>query len=275
MSFRHSFVRPAIALMALLAAGWAMAQDTPPPPATQETAPASPAEPSPADTSATEAGAATAGAAASPEAAAPAAEMLPPGTVVVGDAKAGEAKAAVCAACHGADGNSAVAMYPKLAGQNEAYIARQLALFKSQQRQNAIMVGFAMPLSTQDMHDLGAFYAGKSALPGVADDATLQRGQALYRGGDAAIGVPACMACHGPDGRGMAGAGYPQLAGQWTDYVAAKLTEWKDGVTWGSDANAKIMPAIAHQLSKEDIDAVSSYVEGLHTAGAGTATASK
>ena len=73
----------------------------------------------------------------------------------------------------------------------------------------------------------------------------------------------------------MAGAGYPQLAGQWTDYVAAKLTEWKDGVSWGNDANAKIMPAIAHQLSKEDIDAVSSYVEGLHTAGAGTATASK
>ena len=271
MSFRHSFVRPAIALMALLAAGWAMAQDTPPAPATQETAPATQAEPSPADTSATDA----AGTAASVEAAAPAAEMLPPGTVVVGDAKAGEAKAAVCAACHGADGNSAVAMYPKLAGQNEAYIARQLALFKAQQRQNAIMVGFAMPLSTQDMHDLGAFFAGKSALPGVADDATLQRGQALYRGGDAAIGVPACMACHGPDGRGMAGAGYPQLAGQWTDYVAAQLTEWKDGVTWGDDANAKIMPAIAHLLSKEDIDAVSSYVEGLHTAGAGTATASK
>lgn len=274
MSFRHSFVRPAIALMALLAAGWATAQDTPPEPATQETAPAVQAEPGPVDAAATDA-AATTEPAASPDAATPAAETLPPGTVVMGDAKAGEAKAAVCAACHGADGNSAVAMYPKLAGQNEAYIARQLTLFKSQQRQNAIMVGFAMPLSIQDMHDLGAFYAGKSALPGVADDATLQRGQALYRGGDAAIGVPACMACHGPDGRGMAGAGYPQLAGQWTDYVAAKLTEWKDGVTWGDDVNAKIMPAIAHQLSREDIDAVSSYVEGLHTAGAGTATASE
>ncbi|MBN8728028.1 MAG: cytochrome c4 [Xanthomonadales bacterium] len=263
--------------MALLAAGWAVAQDTPPEPATQEAAPAAQAEPGPADTTdaATTDAAAQAEPAASAAAAAPAAETLPPGRAVAGDAKAGEAKAAVCAACHGADGNSAVAMYPKLAGQNEAYIARQLALFKSQQRQNAIMVGFAMPLSTQDMHDLGAFFAGKSAMPGVADEATLQRGQALYRGGDADAGVPACMACHGPDGRGMAGAGYPQLAGQWTDYVATKLNEWKDGVTWGDDANAKIMPEIAHQLSKEDIDAVSSYVEGLHTAGAGTATASK
>jgi len=257
MSFRHSFVRLAIALMALLAAGWALAQDTATDPAPQEGTPAA-SEAVPAETA---------------PAAAP--ESLPPGTVVFGDAKAGEAKAAVCGACHGADGNATDAMYPKLAGQNEAYIARQLELFKSQQRQNPIMAGFAAPLSTQDMHDLGAFFAGKTVLPGVADEATLQRGQALYRGGDAESGTPACMACHGPDGRGMAGAGYPQLAGQWTDYVAAKLKEWKDGTTWGDDANARIMPAIAHQLSSEDIDAVASYVEGLHTAGAGTAAASR
>ena len=276
MSFRHSFVRLAIALMVLLAAGWALAQDTSPEPATQDRAPADEAATSPVDAAAAQDETpAAAEASADTPSAAPAAEPLPPGTVVFGDAKAGEAKSAVCAACHGADGNAIAEMYPKLAGQNEAYIARQLALFKSQKRQNAIMVGFAMPLSTQDMHDLGAFYAGKAVLPGVADEATLQRGQALYRGGDGEAGVPACMACHGPDGRGMAGAGYPQLAGQWTDYVAAKLNEWKDGATWGDDANAKIMPAIAHQLSKEDIDAVSSYVEGLHTAGAGTATASK
>lgn len=194
---------------------------------------------------------------------------------VLGDAKAGEGKAAVCAACHGGDGNPTDKQYPKLAGQNEAYIARQLEAFKSQKRQNPIMVGFATPLSTQDMHDIGAFFATKTALPGVADDKLLARGQALYRGGDAKLGVPACMACHGPDGRGMAGTGYPQLGGQWADYVTAKLKDWKGGTTWGDDTNAKIMPAIAASLTEADINAVASYVEGLHTAGAGTTTASK
>ncbi len=189
-----------------------------------------------------------------------------------GDAKAGEAKAAVCAACHGMDGNPSDKQYPKLAGQNEAYIARQLGLFKSQARQNPIMLGFASALTPQDAHDIGAFFASKSILPGVADDKYVARGQALYRGGDAKLGVPACMACHGPDGRGMAGAGYPQLGGQWADYVQTKLKEWKSGTTWGKDANAQIMPAIAHNLSDEDIAALASYVEGLHSA-TGTQTA--
>lgn len=207
----------------------------------------------------------TAGAAVASESAAP----------VFGDAKAGEGKATVCAACHGGDGNPTDKQYPKLAGQNEAYIARQLEAFKSQKRQNPIMLGFAATLSTQDMHDIGAFFATKTALPGVADDKLLARGQALYRGGDAKLGVPACMACHGPDGRGMAGTGYPQLGGQWADYVTAKLKDWKGGTTWGEDNNAKIMPSIAGALTEADINAVASYVEGLHTAGAGTSTAAK
>jgi cbb3-type cytochrome c oxidase subunit III len=241
MSFRRVFVQHMLAMTAL-AAGSALAQ------APEQTAP----------------GAAT-------QAPAPAEHGGP----VLGDAKAGEAKAAVCGACHGTDGNSSDKQYPKLAGQNEAYIARQLELFKTQKRQNPIMLGFAAPLSTQDMHDLGAYFATKSPLPGVADEKLVERGQALYRGGDAQLGVPACMACHGPDGRGMAGTGFPQLSSQWTDYVAAKLKDWKNGTSWGEDANAKIMPAIAQKLSESDINALASYIEGLHTAGAGTATASK
>lgn len=192
-----------------------------------------------------------------------------------GDAKAGETKAAVCAACHGMDGNSTDKQYPKLAGQNEAYIARQLGLFKSQTRQNAIMLGFATMLTPQDMHDVGAFFASKTIVPGVADEATLARAQALYRGGDATLGVPACMACHGPDGRGIAGAGFPELGGQWADYIQAKLSEWKNGTTWGNDTNAQIMPAIAKRLPDADIAALASYVEGLHTAAAGTQGAAK
>jgi cytochrome c553 len=194
---------------------------------------------------------------------------------VFGDAKAGEGKAAVCGACHGMDGNPTDKQYPKLAGQNEAYIARQLDLFKTQKRVNPIMMGFAATLSPQDMHDVGAYFATRSASPGVADDKLLERGQALYRGGDVKLGIPACMACHGPDGRGMAGTGFPQLGSQWTDYVATKLKDWKGGTTWGGDAQAKIMPAIASSLSEADINAVSSYIEGLHTAAAGTTTAAK
>lgn len=189
---------------------------------------------------------------------------------IVGDAKAGATKAAVCGACHGIDGNSSDKTYPKLAGQNQAYIARQLALFKSGKRMNPIMMPFAAQLSDQDMHDLGAYFATQQSLPGVADEQFVARAQELYRGGDAKLGVPACMACHGPDGRGMAGTGYPQLAGQWSDYVAVKLGEWKSGTTWSDDVNAKVMPEIVARLSDADIAALSSYVSGLHTASAGT-----
>jgi cytochrome c553 len=191
-----------------------------------------------------------------------------------GDAQAGQTKAAVCAACHGLDGNPASSQYPKLAGQHESYIARQLGLFKSQQRQNPVMLGFVATLTPQDMRDLGAYFASKTALPGVADAKLVARGEALYRGGDKVGQIPACMACHGPDGRGNPGAGYPQLAGQYADYVAQKLKDWRDGKTWGDDDRAKIMPAIAKGLSDADIAALASYVEGLHAAG-GERTAAK
>jgi cbb3-type cytochrome c oxidase subunit III len=243
MSFRRVFVQSLFALAAA-AAGPALAQTPPSEPAA---APAPVAETAKVDAHA---------------------------GPLFGDAKTGESKAAVCGACHGMDGNPTDKQYPKLAGQNEAYIARQLGLFKSQKRQNPIMLGFAATLGDQDMHDVGAYFAGKTSLPGVADDALVERGQALYRGGDSKLGIPACMACHGPDGRGMAGAGFPQLAGQWTDYVATKLKDWKAGTTWGEDANAKVMPAIAQKLSDADITALASYVEGLHTA-AGTSAAAK
>lgn len=257
MSFRHPLVRLALALPLALPAGLVLAQEGG---AAAETTPL-----------AAEAEVATQQVAEQPAVAEAAHDA---GVPVAGDAAAGKAKAEVCGACHGADGNSLIPMYPKLAGQNEAYIARQLAQFKSQQRDNAIMFGFALPLSTRDMHDLGAWFASQQPQHGEADAALVARGQALWRGGDAASGVPACMACHGPDGGGMAGAGYPHLAGQWGEYVAAKLTEWKDGASWGADVNAAIMPAISARLSKEDIAAVASYVQGLHTA-SGTPTASR
>ncbi len=185
-------------------------------------------------------------------------------SIMLGDAKAGEGKAALCGACHGADGNSAVATYPKLAGQNESYIVRQLGQFKSGKRMNPIMMPMASTLSDQDMHDVAAYFSSKQATPGQTDDAYVKRGQQLFRAGDSKLGVPACMACHGPAGRGMAGAAYPQLSGQWADYVGAKLNEWRSGTTWGDDDHAKVMPSIAKRLSDEDIAALASYVQGLH-----------
>jgi cytochrome c553 len=183
-----------------------------------------------------------------------------------GDPTAGQGKAAACGACHGIDGNSSDAQYPKLAGENEHYIVTQLMKFKSGERQNSIMQGMAAPLSPQDMHDIGAYFAGKESLPGVSDQTLAVAGGKLYREGDAARGIPACMACHGPDGHGNPGAAYPQLAGQHADYVQRTLQAWHDGAAWGNDQHAQIMPAISQRLSKADIEAVASYVEGLHTA---------
>ena len=197
-------------------------------------------------------------------AAAPAAEAA--ATLKPGDATAGAAKAAVCGACHGMDGNSSDPQYPKLAGQHASYIVRQLTNFKGGVRQNPIMLGMASPLSEQDMRDVGAFFASKSSLPGVADQALVEQGQKLYREGDVARGIPACMACHSIDGRGNPGAMYPQLTSQHAQYIEATLKAWHDGTSWGNDAHAQIMPGIAKKLDAKDMAALASYVEGLHAA---------
>lgn len=188
------------------------------------------------------------------------------GAMPVGNAAAGKAKSAVCAACHGMDGNSTDPQYPKLAGQQAPYIYRQLELFKSGVRQNPIMFGMATPLSNQDMADLAAYFSSQKTLPGVADPKAVAVGQALYRGGDRAVDVPACMACHGPDGMGNPGAVYPHLAGQHAQYIRQVLTAWHDGTTWGKTTHASIMPTIAKRLTATQIADVASYIEGLHTA---------
>jgi len=198
-----------------------------------------------------------------------------------GDAERGAAKAAVCAACHGMDGNAADPQYPKLAGQHERYTARMLELFKSAERQNPIMLGFAAPLSKQDMRDLGAYYAGKAALNGVADESVIasgpnsgqkfyEVGERLYRGGDVARGIPACAACHGPTGKGNPGPSYPHLAGQHAQYTATQLTAFRDGLVWGTENNANaVMSGVAARLTDEEIQSLASYIEGLHAAGSG------
>jgi cytochrome c553 len=261
MSFRLAGSRPAVvnavALVLALSAGVVFAQN-----AKNQTPPKAPA-------------AATASTAAKPAAAssAPAAAAAAPAeaddhmvSAKPGDAAAGQAKAAACGACHGMDGNSTDAQYPKLAGQHEMYIAHQLHNFKSGSRQNPIMQGMAAPLSSQDMHDIGAYFASKRSLPGVADQAVVEQGQKLYREGDPERGIPACMACHSIDGRGNPGAMYPQLTSQHAQYIEAKLKDFHDGITWGNEPHAQIMPTIAKKLDPQDITALASYIEGLHVA---------
>jgi len=192
-----------------------------------------------------------------------------------GDATAGQAKAATCGACHGIDGNPASSQYPKLAGQHEDYVARQVDLIKSGKRVVPAMQPFVANLSAQDQHDVGAYFASKASLPGVADAKLVATGQAYYRGGDNKDGVPACMACHGPDGRGNPGAGYPQLAGQYADYLTAKLKDFRDGKGYSDDDHGKIMVTVAKSLTDQEISALASYLEGLHTAAAKAETVAK
>ena len=195
-----------------------------------------------------------------------------------GDVAAGLGLAGACAACHGIDGNSADPQYPRLAGQHERYIARQLHLFKSGQRQNPIMQGMAAPLSAQDMRDIGAFYATQKPQAGVADDTVIatgphadkkfyQVGEKLFRAGRPADGLPACAACHGPAGRGNPGPAYPSLGGQHAGYTVAKLQFFRDGNSYGTDGDANpVMAQIARGLSDEEIQALGTYIEGLHAA---------
>lgn len=258
MGFRRS---AAVLVMLVASAPVAIAFSAPP--ASSASASSTPAGSAPASASSTTA---PASAESTSKAAEAAFAQLEAVKTQHGDAKAGQTKAAACGACHGMDGNSTDAQYPKLAAQNEQYIVTQLMRFKSGVRQNAIMQGMAATLSPQDMHDIGAYFAGQKRLPGVADEKLASQGEKLYREGDSSRGIPACMACHGPDGAGNPGWRVPNIGGQHADYVQTQLKAWHDGASWGSDTHAKIMPAIAQHLTEQDISAVSSYVEGLHAA---------
>lgn len=177
------------------------------------------------------------------------------------NAAAGQAKSATCAACHGADGNSVSPQFPKLAGQNADYIVRELQRFKSGERKNAIMQPMAAPLSTQDMEDLGAWFSSQTVKPGEADPSLVKAGGAVYRGGDIASGVPACLACHGPDGAGNGPMLIPALAGQHAAYVVNQLQAFADG-----SRKSPMMDTIAARLTPAQMQAVASYIQGLHYA---------
>lgn len=184
-----------------------------------------------------------------------------------GDAAAGQAKSATCAACHGADGNSAVPNWPKIAGQHEAYLVRQLNLIQSGARPVPEMAGIVAGMSEKDFINIAAYYSTQTSAAGLADEDTILVAERLYKSGDSAIEAPACMACHGPSGEGNPLAGYPQLAGQHAVYTEKMLKGFRAGTTWGDeDSNSEVMVAVAHRLTDEQISALASYIEGLHGA---------
>ncbi len=180
-----------------------------------------------------------------------------------GDAKAGQAKAAMCGACHGADGNSAAPNFPKLAGQGERYLLKQMNDIKSGNRNILEMTGLLTNMSEQDMADIAAYFASQNMSVGAADPALVKAGEALYRGGKLAEGMPACTGCHSPNGAGNDAAGFPQLGGQHAQYVAKQLTDFREG-NRTNDGDSMMMRSVAAKLSNKDIQAISSYIQGLH-----------
>ena len=180
-----------------------------------------------------------------------------------GDAKAGQAKAAVCGACHGADGNSMAPNFPKLAGQGERYLLKQMHDIKDGKRTVLEMTGLLTNLSDQDLADIAAYFSSQNGSVGAADPKLVAQGEALFRGGKLAEGMPACTGCHNPNGLGNAEAGFPHLGGQHAAYTAKQLTAFREGDRT-NDGDAMIMRGIAAKLSNKDIAAISSYIEGLH-----------
>jgi len=181
----------------------------------------------------------------------------------------GPAKSQTCVACHGADGNSAITTYPKLAGQHAKYLEKQLKELKlgmtsggKQGRYDPVMSGMAMPLSDEDIADLSAYYASLPVSENSTPEDVVAKGKTLYTAGDAERGLTACIACHGPRGNGTELSGFPKISGQHADYIKAQLEKFRDGDR-GNDMNA-MMRDIAKKMTDEDIEVLSKYVGGLH-----------
>jgi cytochrome c553 len=182
----------------------------------------------------------------------------------------GATKAAICAACHGPNGNSANPEWPSLAGQAAIYTAAQLRLFKEQVRNNPVMQPIIAPLSEADFKDLAVYFAAQTPQGLEADPSYWQSGERIYKRGDVARNIPACVACHGPIGRGNLAAGYPALRAQHSVYTVKQLNDYANGTRYPGvtpekpvSPNATIMATIAKRLTAEEIRDVSSYIQGM------------
>jgi cytochrome c553 len=192
--------------------------------------------------------------------------------LAAGDAEAGQAKSATCMGCHGLAGNSTIPNFPKLAGQSEAYIVKQLQYFKSGERGNAMMAGVALSLSDQDMEDVAAYYSIQTISENSAkgSEEMIELGRKIYVGGKMDTQTTACIACHGPKGKGIPTAGFPAVAAQHADYTASQLKAFRQySINQQTDSDGvervnEMMNNVAMGLTNEEIDALSQYIAGLH-----------
>jgi cytochrome c553 len=187
-----------------------------------------------------------------------------------GSAENGATKAAVCAACHGPNGNSTNPEWPKLAGQSAVYIAEQLRLFRSGARDNPIMKPLVASLSDQEISDLSVYFEAQTPVGLEADPSYWKAGQSLYVRGDKTRDIPACEACHGPAGRGNLAAGYPALRAQQSVYLVKQLTDYASGARYKgapdpatASRNGVMMLTVAKRLTPTDMRDLASYVQGL------------
>ncbi len=189
------------------------------------------------------------------------ASFLVAGVAYAGDAAVGAQKAAVCGACHGVTGSSVNPEWPNLAAQHESYVVAQLQQFKQGERVDPLMTPMAATLSEEDMQDLGAHFSQQTPAGLEADPSNWKNGEKLYRGGDPARGIPACIACHGPQGKGNAPASYPALRAQHAVYSYKQLLAFADARR--ATAANDIMQVIAGKLTDEEMRALASYTQGL------------
>lgn len=180
-----------------------------------------------------------------------------------GDAAAGQQKSAVCAGCHGVGGNSMVPTFPKLAGQGEKYLVKQMNDIKVGARAVPEMTGLLDNLTDKDFQDIATYFASQKTTIGQAKADLVEKGQSLYRAGNMATGVAACTACHGPSGEGNGPAAFPALSGQQTTYIVTQLKKFRSGER-SNDGDASMMRDVAAKLSDSEIEAVASYISGLH-----------
>jgi len=180
-----------------------------------------------------------------------------------GVVEAGQALSTTCAACHGADGNSVTPEWPSLAGQHATYTERQLQAYRAGERSDAGMQGFAATLSEQGMKDLAAYYATQSIASKGADPDLVEHGERIYRGGIPEREIAACIACHGPGGKGNPLAGYPAISHQHTNYLSATLRAYQAGERRSDATLNQMMRNVAELLLDDEIEALASYMQGL------------
>jgi len=196
--------------------------------------------------------------------------LAAPMAIAGGDAAKGKTAATEkgCSGCHGADGNSALPQWPKIAGQGEKYLVKQLNAFRTNNlakagRVDPTMAGPAKGLTDAQIQDISAYFASQESKVGEADPKLVELGKKIYRGGDKERGLPSCMGCHGPTGAGNPAIGYPQLSGQWAQYTAKQLNDFKLEKR-RNDGESRVMRDITSRMYAEEIKAVASYIQGLH-----------